>query len=100
MHYFNFDIKAYQSHTSHLDEMEDLCYRRMIDWCYLHESPLPKDIDKIAKLIRMRTHSECIADVLREFWIEEEEGFFHDKINEDIAHYRNKSAQAKSPKRS
>jgi uncharacterized protein YdaU (DUF1376 family) len=96
MHYYNFDVKAYNSHTAHLDEMEDLCYRRMIDWCYLHESPLPKDIEKIAKIIRMRTHCERIADVLQEFWIEQEEGYFHDKINADIEHYRNKSAQSKA----
>jgi uncharacterized protein YdaU (DUF1376 family) len=68
----------------------------MIDWCYLHESPLPKDIEKIAKLIRMRTHCECIADVLQEFWIEEEEGYFNAKVNADIAHYRNKSAKSKA----
>jgi len=96
MHWFKFDIKAYASHTAHLSEMEDLAYRRMMDWCYLHEEPLPLELDRIAKLIRMRTHSECIADVLQEFWIEEEDGYYHAKINDDIAKYRSKSDKAKA----
>ncbi len=34
-----FDIGDYHSHTLHLSEIEDLTYRRLLDWYYLHESP-------------------------------------------------------------
>lgn len=81
MHYYKFNISDYKSHTEHLDLMEDLAYRRMLDWCYLHESPLPKDKKDIARLIRMRTHSECIATVLREFFTKDKNG---DYINKRI----------------
>lgn len=96
MHYYNFNISTYHSHTSHLSETEDLAYRRMLDWSYLHESPLPNDIDKIAKLIRMRPHSECIASVLEEYFTKEEEGYFNSRVNSDIAEYRGRSEQAKA----
>ena len=65
MHYFTFHPKDYMSKTNFLEPMEDLAYRRMLDYQYLNECPLPKDIDEIAMLINMRTHSESIATVLR-----------------------------------
>jgi len=39
MHYFNFNIGDYASHTRHLSLMEDLAYRRLIDAYYLAEKP-------------------------------------------------------------
>lgn len=95
MHYYNFNISSYLSHTNHLDDLEDLAYRRMLDYCYLHESPLPKNIKEIAKLIRMRTECERIADVLQEFFISEEDGFYHVKVNAEINKYRTRSESAK-----
>ena len=69
MHYYQFNIGDYQSHTSHLSETEDLVYRRLLDWTYLHEKPIPLNIDEVARNIRMRTHCESIAIVLQEFFI-------------------------------
>ena len=96
MHYYQFNIGDYQSHTSHLTDIEDLAYRRMLDWCYLHEKPLPKDIDEIARLIRMRTHSDCIAVVLREFFIDTKEGYVSDRVMHEIAQVNIKSDKAKA----
>ena len=69
MHYYKFNISDYKAHTEHLELLEDLAFRRMLDWMYLHEKPLPKNIDEIARFIRMRTHNDCIAYVLQEFFI-------------------------------
>lgn len=96
MHFYNFNVSNYQAHTSHLDNLEDLAYRRMLDYCYFHEEPLPKDVKQIAKLIRMRDECERIADVLQEFFIDEEEGYFHSKVNAEIDRYRTKSEKAKA----
>jgi uncharacterized protein YdaU (DUF1376 family) len=68
----------------------------MLDYCYFHEEPLPKDVKQIAKLIRMRDECERIADVLQEFFIDEEEGYFHSKVNAEIDRYRTKSEKAKA----
>ena len=95
MHYYRFNIGDYHSHTSHLDPLEDIAYRRMIDWCYLHEKQLPKDIDEIARLIRMRTHNECIAVVMREFFTLQSDGYFSQRIEDEIVAYKAKSNKAK-----
>ena len=75
MHYYQFNIGDYTSSTQHLEPMEDLAYRRMLDLYYQKESPLPKDIQQIARLIRMRTHCECIEIVLQEFFELTDEGY-------------------------
>ena len=82
MHYYQFNIGDYTTHTLHLDDLEDLAYRRMLDWYYLHESPLPDSVDQIAKFIRMRTHTESIANVLHEFFTLTEYGYQQKKVDE------------------
>lgn len=94
MHYYQFNIGDYQSHTNHLEPLEDLAYRRMLDWCYLHERPLPDDIEQIAKLIRMRSHSDCIANVLQEFFDRTPEGWWKDRIGKEIEKTGEKSRKA------
>jgi uncharacterized protein YdaU (DUF1376 family) len=94
MHYYQFNIGDYQSHTNHLSDIEDLAYRRMLDWCYLHEKPLPKDVDEIARLIRMRSHSDCIANVLREFF-KENNGYISERVVQEINLVNSKSEKAK-----
>lgn len=95
MHYYQFNIGDYASHTNHLDPIEDIAYRRMIDWCYLHESPLPNDLDKIAKIIRMRNECKCIADVLQEFFTLKEDGFHNARIDLEVKEYKKLSSKRK-----
>ena len=95
MHYYQFNIGDYHSHTSHLDPLEDIAYRRMIDWCFLHERQLPNNTEEIARLIRMRSHCECIAVVLREFFTATDDGYFSSRIQKEIDTYAAKSKKAK-----
>ena len=96
MHYYKFNIGDYASHTSHLDPLEDIAYRRMLDWHYLHESALPESVEQIARLIRMRSHCEEIANVLREFFTLGEFGYFQVKAMKEIEAYNLKSEKAKA----
>lgn len=95
MHHYPFHVGDYASHTQHLDEIEDLIYRRMLDYIYLNEINLPESIDEIARLIRMRTHSERIAIVLREFFKLENGEWINKRANLVIGEYRAKSEKAK-----
>ena len=95
MFYYSFNIGDYQSHTAHLSEMEDLAYRRMLDWCYLHEKPLPEDIDEIARQIRMRSHSDCIAIVLREYFKRIDGGYISDRVQHELSRAAEKSSKAR-----
>ena len=94
MHYYMFNIGDYQSHTGHLDALEDIAYRRMLDWCYLHEKPLPADPADIGRLIRMRDHLTIIDNVLNEFFERSEAGWWQKRIETEIEHYRSKVEQA------
>ncbi len=96
MHYYKFNIGDYASHTQHLDPIEDIAYRRMLDWVYLHESPLPDSPEQIGRLIRMRTHSESIAIVLREFFVLTDHGWMQEKADAEIQAYNEKSTKAKA----
>ena len=90
MFYYKFNISDYNAHTGHLEPLEDLAYRRMLDWLYLHEKPLPKSVDEIARFICMRPHCECIANVLHEFFIEDEDGYFNERCNKELQEYSDK----------
>lgn len=95
MHYYQFNIGDYASHTSHLDPLEDIAYRRMLDWIYLNESPLPDNISQIARLIRMRDECERITDVLREFFELTDYGYTQKKAMREIERFNEKSKKAK-----
>jgi uncharacterized protein YdaU (DUF1376 family) len=94
MHYYQFNIGDYKSHTEHLSEMEDLTYRRLLDWYYLHESPIPLDETEVARQIRMRSHSDCIAVVLREYFERTASGWIHHRANKELAKTGDKSQKA------
>lgn len=94
MHYYQFNIGDYQSHTSHLSEMEDLAFRRMLDWCYLHEKPLPLDVEQISRQIRMRSHSDCIASVLQEYFERTADGWINARAVQEMQKIGEKSEKA------
>lgn len=95
MHYYTFHPKDYISKTHFLEPMEDLAYRRMLDYIYLNECHLPSDIDDIAKKINMRTHTDSIANVLRDFFDLTDDGYMNDRAEQEIAKYQEKSDKAK-----
>ena len=94
MHYYQFNIGDYQSHTAHLSEMEDLIYRRLLDFYYLHETPIPLDITETARKIRMQSHCECIANVLQEYFEKSPEGWIHHRANLEISKIEHRSEKA------
>ena len=94
MHYYQFNIGDYKSHTEHLSEMEDLAYRRLLDWYYLHETPIPLDIGETSRQIRMRSHTECIATVLQEYFERTDNGWTHGRADKEIAKMGEKSDKA------
>jgi len=95
MHHYPFHVGDYASHTQHLDEIEDLIYRRCLDYIYLNEINLPESIDEIARLIRMRTHCERIAIVMREFFTLENGEWINKRAMLEIGKYQEKSDKAK-----
>jgi uncharacterized protein YdaU (DUF1376 family) len=94
MHYYQFNIGDYASHTRHLDLLEDLAYRRILDLYYLHERPLNGDAAFVAKQIGMRDDAATVRDVLNQFFQKTEEGYVNGRADKEIAHYHSKIEQA------
>ena len=86
MHYYQFHIGDYKSHTHHLSLMEDLAYRRLLDYYFLHEQPI-KHRD-IARQIGMREHEEDVMTVLNEFFISTADGFVSPRADKEIKQYK------------
>lgn len=95
MHYFQFSIGDYARDTAHLTEMEDLAYRRMLDLYYKIEGPLPSDAQEIARLVRMRSHCDCIAVVLKDFFVLSPDGYRNMRADSELEQIYAKSAKAR-----
>lgn len=86
MHYYQFHIGDYKSHTHHLSLIEDLAYRRLLDHYYLHELAIRQR--DIARQIGMRDYEQEVLTVLDEFFISTEGGYIHPRADLEIAKFR------------
>jgi len=94
MHYFQFNIGDYKSHTIHLSLLEDIAYRRLLDLYYLHERPLNSGVAHVARQIGMREHETEVQTVLEEFFRLTEDGWINKRADLVIEEYRAKIQQA------
>ena len=96
MHYFQFNIKDYAFASMRLTLLEDLAFRRMLDLHYDTEKPLPNCVKKIGKLIGMRDQTDEITEVLNEFWLSNDEGFYNERATKEIIIYQAKADVARA----
>lgn len=96
MNYYPFNVGDYSAHTAHLEPMEDLAYRRLLDAYYLREQPLPTDIQTTAKLVRMRSMAGDVESVLNEFFTLTEDGWRHSRCDAEIERMRDKQTKARA----
>lgn len=94
MHYYQFNIGDYVSHTRHLTPIEDIAYRRLLDAYYLSERPLNVSSTHVARQIGMREYEQEVGLVLEEFFVLCDEGWTSNRADKEIAHYRSKVDQA------
>jgi len=94
MHYYQLNIGDYKSHTNHLDLLEDLAYRRLLDLYYLHERPLNSGIAVVARQIGMREHEDKVKLILEEFFHMSEDGWINARADREIKHFHSKIEQA------
>ena len=93
MHFYQFHIGDYKSHTHHLNLFEDLAFRRLLDYYYLHEIPI-KQRD-IARQIGMRDNEQEVLSVLNEFFVSTDVGFINPRADAEIVKYRKFSDDGK-----
>ena len=95
MNFYPWHIGDYKSHTDHLTPKEDICYRRILDHYYLHESPIINDLPAVARHIKMRDSEEVIKSVLTEFFELRGEYWHSTRADKEIAAYASKSEKAR-----
>lgn len=95
MNFYPFHIGDYTTHTAHLEPMEDLAYRRLLDAYYLREGSLPADIAEICRITRLRQYAKEVETVLREFFILSNEGWANDRAEKELEKFKTKSEKAK-----
>ncbi len=96
MNYYPFHLGDYAAHTAHLEPMEDLAFRRMLDLYYLRECALPAEPAEVARLIRLRAHVTEVQAVLSEFFALTEGGWISKRCDEEIMRMQDKQAKAKA----
>lgn len=97
MNFYAFHIGDYAVHTRHLSLMEDLAYRRLLDWYYIHERAIPAETQSVARLIGMREHVAEIDAVLSEFFTPNEAGeWTHSRCDAEIAKARAHAERARN----
>jgi len=85
MHYYQFHIGDYISHTIHLSSEEDLAYRRLLDMYYDTEQPIPNNIPLVSR--RLRLGSDVVQTVLDEFFVASDDGYKNLRADLEIREY-------------
>jgi len=94
MHYFQFNIGDYIKNTLHLSVMEDIAYRRLLDLYYDSEQPIPNDIPRVSR--RLRMDCEVVQSVLNEFFELTESGYRNHRADLEISDYHDYLAKQKA----
>ena len=95
MHYFQFNIGDYASHTRHLSPMEDLAYRRLLDLYYLKDGEVYGDEAEVARQVGLREYVQEVKQVLQDFFcLDADDRWAHARCDAEIAHFRQKSEKA------
>ena len=96
MHYYQFNIGDYISHTSHLTNDEDLTYRRLLDLYYQTEKSFSiADLHKIAR--KVKSNEEIVMLILHEFFeFNVDDNSWHNKrADSEIKAYQSKADSAR-----
>jgi hypothetical protein len=96
MHYYQFNIGDYVSHTAHLTNDEDLTYRRLLDLYYQTEKSF--DVADLSKVTRkVKSNEETVMLILHEFFeFNTNDNSWHNKrADSEIKAYQSKADSAR-----
>ena len=94
MHYYQFNIGDYASHTSRLSTHEDIAYRRLLDLYYLNERPLNGCSTDVAREIGMLDSLGDVEYILGKFFEKDGDLWKNKRCDIDIKAYQGKRKSA------
>lgn len=95
MHYYQFNISVWALHTSHLSLDEEGVYRRLLDYYYDTESPIPKETKPVIRRLRLVNYEQIVDQILSEFFVLQDDGWHNNRADIEISEYHNKSNKAR-----
>jgi uncharacterized protein YdaU (DUF1376 family) len=96
MHYYQFNIADFNLHTSHLTLEEEAIYRRLIDFYYDTEQPIPKETQPVMRRLRLVNHGDLVASILGEFFVLECDGWHNYRCDFELKAYKAKADSARA----
>lgn len=96
MHYYQFHISDWALHTSHLDIEEEAIYRRLLDYYYDTEQPIPTETQRVIRRLRLGAHTDLVGLILEEFFIKKADGWHNLRADKEIAEYNAKAETARA----
>lgn len=96
MNFYEWHIGDWLKKCAHLTAQEEGVYRRLLDWYYSHEAPIPLSMRDAYRAARCSTPQErkCVQRVLHEFFELMPDGWHQNRADKSIAAYRNASPVA------
>tara|TARA_R110000868_G_scaffold390335_1_gene659975 strand:- start:156 stop:1004 length:849 start_codon:yes stop_codon:yes gene_type:complete len=89
MHYYQFNVGDYIKTTFHLTLIEDAVYRRLLDFYYDTEKPLPNDNQWLIRKLKLQeAGEEVLTIILNEFFILTDNGWLNKRADEEIKGYK------------
>ena len=97
MHYYQRNIGSYLKKTQSLSLIQHGAYCLLIDEYFANEAPLSLDRSELYKICRAATPKErkAVDSVVEKFFRPTNEGYRHERIDEDIAEYHAKCNRLK-----
>ena len=93
MHYYQFNIGDYSSHTSRLSNIEDLAYRRLLDLYYLNERPFNGCSTDVAREIGLTDFQQEVDYILCKYFPHDGDSYINKRADSEILAYHGKKKQ-------
>lgn len=89
MNYYEFHLGDWARKCNHLSLLEEGAYRRLLDWYYTNERPLPVSVNEVCRAVRAKTPYErsAVKQILAEFFELAHDGWHQKKADENISRY-------------
>lgn len=104
MHFYNFNVKDFNSSTRHLTHLERALFRDLIDMYYVEEKAITSNITILERKLLVHTEEErqALKNVLADFFTlkalkgDGEERYHIKRIDREIKNYRHRQATSSS----
>lgn len=86
VNYYTYHIGDYRTATAHLSLDEDATYKRLLDYQYDKECPIPDDPAVMAR--RLRSNEKLVSAMLAEFFTLTEAGWINKRVWDEIGKHQ------------